>query len=223
MNKYKNIVYDYLNRNMQLPNVYTFNHKNLTFIGMNSVFSPIVFEDTFWFAENIPFINDASFLEIGCGTGLISVMSIFKGCKKVLATDINNDALTNTKLNTILHKFDNKIDVLLSSVFDEINIDEKNKFSLIFWNVPFIYSDSENLSYLEKSVFNINYNGINQYISNAKFYLETGGRVFMGFSSSSGDIDLLNNICTNNNAVLRLYSQFFIEDFSIELYEIIYS
>ncbi|MEN9612428.1 MAG: hypothetical protein RLZZ628_3242 [Bacteroidota bacterium] len=223
MTEYTSIVYDYLHRNMQLPKVYTFNYKDLTFIGMNTVFSPVVFEDTFWFAENIPFLQDSSFLEIGCGTGLLSVLSILKGCRKALASDINPNALINTKLNTVLHKVDHKIDILSSNVFDEIAIHSANKFSLIFWNVPFIYSASEHLNFLEKSVFDTDYKGIQQYIERAKYYIEHSGRIFMGFSSSSGNKNFLNDICIRNNAQLKLHAECLIDDFSLELYEIIYS
>lgn len=223
MNDFSNIVYEYLQRNMQLPSVYTFAHGDRNFIGLNKVFSPVIFEDSFWFAENIPFVKDGSFLEIGCGTGFISITAALNGCSKVIATDINPDAVTNSKLNSMLYGFDEIIDVFVSNVFEHLQINSINRFSTIFWNVPFIYTNRKYLNALENSVFDIKYKGIQQYISNAINYISPNGKVFFGFSSSSGDINLIHKICKYNECSIKLFAQHLFEDgFSLELYEIIY-
>ncbi len=221
---YSNIVYEYVNKNKELPFVYTFTHKDNIFIGLNTVFSPMVFEDSFWFADNLPFKQNGSFLEIGCGTGLISIVAVQKGCNKVLATDLNPDAVKNTKLNVTLFNFEKVISTQVSNVFQTIGSNFLNKFSLIFWNTPFIYTQNQNLDNLEKSVFDYDYKAISEYIENVKLYLEPNGKCFLGFSSSSGNIELLKTICKRFNCYLRSFSHYTFDDgFRVELFEIKFS
>ena len=221
---YSQSVSEYVNANEQLPVVYTFTYNNLVFIGLNSVFSPVIFEDTFFFNENLPICANDEFLEIGCGTGFISVNFALKGAN-VTATDINQNAIKNTKLNSILHSTENKIKILYSDVFENIN--NSLRFDVIFWNVPFIFQTVKEISKLEQSVFDIEYNGIRNYISNVKFYLKSKGRAFLGFSSSSGNKALLESICQQNEFGLKLIAQTILkddnndEDFNLELYELI--
>jgi len=223
MTDYSQSVFEYVTANEQLPVVYTFNYNNLTFIGLNSVFSPIIFEDTFFFYENLPICANDEFLEIGCGTGFISVNFAIKGAN-VTATDINHNAIKNTKLNSILHNTENKLKIQYSNVFE--NISNSAKFDAIFWNVPFIFHVNKELSTLEQSIFDIEYNGIRKYISNIKFYLKSNGKAFLGFSSSSGNKELLESICRQNDFCLKLIAQTFLkddkneDDFSLELYEL---
>lgn len=223
MNNYSNIIYDYLQKNIDLPDVYVFLHENKYFIGLNSVFSPLVFEDSFWFAETLPFVQGGSFLEVGCGTGLVTIISILKGCTKALASDINPKAVLNMKLNALLYGFEDVIQVYLSNVFDDIKNTDNTEFDTIFWNVPFIFTDKVDLNDLEKSVFNAHYQGIREYIEKANKLVKEDGKVFVGFSSSSGNIQLLTEICNKCNCSLNLYSgHLFADGFQLELYEICY-
>jgi release factor glutamine methyltransferase len=192
MTDYNKTVYEYLSANQKLPAVYTFNYQDFRLVGLNTVFSPTVFEDTFFFCDNLPFNAGDTALEIGCGTGVISVYLASKGMC-VTSTDINPEALINTTVNSILNGVEDSVYTFLSDVFDEIN--KSNQFDLLFWNAPFIYHPKFQLNLLEKSVFNSEYNGIKKYISGIKYYLKDTGRAFLGFSSSSGNFDLLNQIC----------------------------
>ena len=77
MNKYIPAVQKYLDANKSLDKVYTFEYEGKFFIGMNTVFSPFVFEDTYFFAKHLPSQANGEFLEIGCGTGLISILKAY--------------------------------------------------------------------------------------------------------------------------------------------------
>jgi HemK-related putative methylase len=224
MTDYNKTVYEYLSANQNLPAVYTFNYKDFRFVGLNTVFSPTVFEDTFFFCDNLPFNAGDKALEIGCGTGVISVYLAAKGMF-VTSTDINPEALINTKVNSILNRVEDNVDTILSDIFD--NVLKLTKFDLVFWNTPFIYHDELQINLLERSVFDSEYNGIKKYISGVKYYLNETGRAFLGFSSSSGNFELLNKICEKNNIEIHLYAQTFFADesnadaFSVELYELL--
>jgi release factor glutamine methyltransferase len=76
-------------------------------------------------------LNNKSFLELGCGTGFISVLAAKNGAK-VLATDINSKALENTTLNAQLNHV--KLEVLKSDLFDSI---PNQVFDYIIINPPY--------------------------------------------------------------------------------------
>ncbi|MCW6052828.1 methyltransferase [Lyngbya sp. CCAP 1446/10] len=224
MNKHYFVVQKYLDANMALDRVYKFQYEGKWFIGINTVFSPVVFEDTYFFAKHIPSKPNDRFLEIGCGTGFVSICKALDG-SSVTATDINLDALTNTKINAILHSVEQKVCVLYSDVFDSLS--KSDIFDVIFWNTPFIFSKTLPNTSLEKSVFNFEYSSIKKFIAEVKSYLKSNGRAFLGFSSTSGDFSYLYNICNERGIALKLVAQSFLEGndyeekFSLELYELI--
>src|SRR5687768_3552272 len=73
------------------------------FIVYPNVFSPKYFRDTELFAKNLPIRQGEELLEVGSGSGVISIMAIYHGAKKVVAIDINPDAVKNTEANIKLH------------------------------------------------------------------------------------------------------------------------
>ena len=214
--------YENVKKNEALAPVHTFEYDGRTFIGLNTVFSPAVFRDAFFFSENMPTKTGERFLEIGCGSGLIAVNAALTGFREVVATDINAAAIRNTKINALLHQVDHRLTAFVSDVFDGIDRDACGRFDVIFWNTPFINDGQKAVSDLEKSVFSDYEHGLTKYVSMAKSFLTKGGRVFIGFSSTCGDIDLLDDICRKNNASVVLKAQYPIFEIVLELYEITY-
>jgi release factor glutamine methyltransferase len=223
IDKHIQLSYDNVKKNEALAPVHTFEHDERFYIGLNTVFSPIIFQDAFFFSENIPTKIGGSFLEVGCGSGFIAVNAAFKGYEKVVATDINPAAIRNTKINALLHHVDHQLTAFVSDVFDGIDTETCPPFDTIFWNTPFINEGEKAISALEKSVFANYTQGLTKYVSMAKSFLTPQGRVFIGFSSTCGDMDLLNTICEQNNAFLVLTAQHPIFEITLELYEIIYT
>jgi len=117
------------------------------FIIFPGVFSPKYFEDPEFFVENIKVKENEEFAEIGCGSGIVSVNVAMKGCK-VYCTDINENAVENTKENAKMNNVE--LNVFLGDMFDPL---PRMRFDTIFWNFPFGYVERENLTVLEKSVF----------------------------------------------------------------------
>ncbi len=113
------------------------------FIVYPNVFSPKYFNDTEFFAKEIPIKKGDEFLEIGCGTGIISVFACWKGAKNVVAVDINPSAVKNTKDNAKLHNLGNKINAVQGDIFNSL---KDEKFDVIFWNVPFAFTKNRNPS-----------------------------------------------------------------------------
>jgi release factor glutamine methyltransferase len=75
-------------------------------------------------------LKNKSLLELGCGTGFISVFAAKKGAN-VLATDINPKALENAKLNAELNSVE--LEVAYSDLFENVN----QKFDYIIINPPY--------------------------------------------------------------------------------------
>ena len=158
------------------------------FIVYPNVFSPKYFFDTEFFAKELPVQKDADFLEIGPGTGAISVFAIINGAKHVTAIDINPAAVENTKENAKLNDVENKITVLQGDIYSPLS--EDDKFDTIFWNTPFGYIEGE-VTVLEKAVFDPEYKSTRKFIFEAKNHLKKHGRLLIGFSTTLGKFEII--------------------------------
>ena len=79
-------------------------------------------------------------LEIGCGTGIVSISMDLESSIDVTAVDISEKAIENTRINK--EKLNSKIKIINSDLFSNIN----EKFDLIYSNPPYIKSSEiENL------------------------------------------------------------------------------
>jgi release factor glutamine methyltransferase len=76
-------------------------------------------------------LNQKTFLELGCGTGIISVFAAQKGAK-VVASDINPQAIKNAELNATNNAV--SIQTVLSDLFDHLPLQQ---FDTIVINPPY--------------------------------------------------------------------------------------
>jgi release factor glutamine methyltransferase len=76
-------------------------------------------------------LNHKTFLELGCGTGIISVFAAQKGAK-VVASDINPQAIKNAELNATKNAV--SIQTVLSDLFDHL---PPQQFDTIIINPPY--------------------------------------------------------------------------------------
>ena len=159
------------------------------FIVFPNVFSPEYFKDTELFAKNIPVKKGEEMLEIGSGTGAISITAIYKGAGKVVA-------------NIELHNMKGKVEVRQGDLYVPLELNEK--FDTIFWNTPFGFVESEEISDLEKAVYDPGYKTIERFIKGAKEYLKVGGRILIGFSTTLGRMDLVQRFAKEAGFVLRM-------------------
>ena len=181
---------------------YTVSVLGKEFIVLPNVFSPKYFFDTELFAENLPVNKGDELLEIGPGTGTISIMAAYKGAKKVLAIDINPDAVKNTNENIKKHGMENTVEVRHGNLYEPLMKDEK--FDRIFWNTPFGIVDDKNIPDLEKAVYDPGYKSTERFIKEAKLHLKDGGRLLIGFSSTLGKIDLVRQFTEEAGFDLKL-------------------
>lgn len=79
-------------------------------------------------------------LEIGCGTGIVSITIDLESDIDVAGLDISPQAIKNTTINK--NKFNSNIKIIESDLFDKVN----DKFDIIYSNPPYIKTkEIENL------------------------------------------------------------------------------
>lgn len=161
------------------------------FVIDDGVHSPAFNADTRFFAsEIIPQIPVGSdFLEVGCGTAVVSVLAARNGAQ-VTATDISEASVENAKKNARLNGVD--FPILRGDVYDALP--QGALYDIIYWNVPcgYVKTDAKNLSMFERAVFDPKHEGLRKYILDAKEHLKKGGKLLLGYSSTLGDMDALN-------------------------------
>ena len=148
----------------------------------NKVFSPRIDVEIFVQAIQGIIRKDSKILELGTGTGAISI-ALAKNYKdiSILATDINKFAVKIAKKNSEINKVDKIINFKESNWFSNI---EDNKYDFIITNPPYIpkenssifskLSDPNNSLYANKNgladIYNIIENSLN-YLSNNSYLL----------------------------------------------------
>ena len=89
-----------------------------------------------WVAKKIEEnkIKADNILDIGCGTGLLSIMIAQKSAAQIDAVEIDKDAFDQAKENIALSAWREKINIYHNSV---TNFKSSNKYELIICNPPF--------------------------------------------------------------------------------------
>ena len=128
-----------------------------------------------------------SVLEIGCGSGIISIHLAKRG-NTVTSVDINPKAVKATKFNADQNRV--KVEVLEGNMFEKV---KGRKFDFIVCNSPYLpptdnYNDPELALAVEGgptgSEFTI------ELLSKAKDYLKTGGNVYLIISSKMKELNV---------------------------------
>lgn len=150
-------------------------------------------DDTFLLAENLEIKEGQSVLEIGTGSGLVSMYASLL-TDNVTATDINYNALElaekNFKLNNI-----NTIRLEFGDLFEPV---KNEKFDVILFNTPYLPTDSndiinDDLNY----AFDGGLNGrtvIERFLNEAPNHLNGNGIIQMIQSSLSDTEKTLNTL-----------------------------
>lgn len=133
------------------------------------------------FIRHFPSLKGKSFLEIGCGAGIVAIEIVFRGTKKVVATDINKTAITNARKNAKRFRARKKISFRIGNLFAPIKKGEQ--FDYIFFNPPFGYITKKSGSHLAKAVWDEKYRTLKRFLSQAKKYLAPNGKILLAFST----------------------------------------
>ena len=128
---------------------YSYDVKQVWTLQDSDVGEFVQFESVFWEADDTVSLrrlittneiaSGRNVLEIGTGTGLLSVLCLHHGAQQVVATDINPAAVANAKYNAAMLVPDSKLDVRqvkseAPGAYSVIGDDER--FDLIISNPP---------------------------------------------------------------------------------------
>ena len=153
----------------------------------------------------LPIRKGCHFLEVGCGSGIVSLIAADRGAAKIVALDITEDALNNTMVNMKRYKFGDITTTKISDVFSALSKTET--FDFIFWNAPFYNVPRLNLTSMEKTVADCNYEKLKIFISKGHSYLNSSGRLFFGFSTTVGNIEMLENFAQSCGKKINLIDE----------------
>ncbi|MEA3044669.1 MAG: release factor glutamine methyltransferase [Sphingomonadales bacterium] len=147
------------------------------------VWSPKYDWSSLFYVEHFPDVSGRSFLEIGSGTGVISVFAGLRGASSVVAVDVNPEAVRNSQLNFERHRLSDA-QAFQSEGFAAV----RGRFDVITWNAPYHGSRPDDL--LERGCADEDYRGIRAFFREVRDYLSPHGTIVFGFSES-GDLPLI--------------------------------
>ncbi len=175
--KWRQGIYDSFAKVKQHRQPYEIDVGHFDIVVLPDVFSPKYFTDSLWFAEELPaIVQGGSFLEVGPGTGIITLYCAEAG-SRVTAIDINPAACRNTRINAERYRI--PVDVRQGDVYDTLAPEEK--FDFIFWNHPFNDWD-ESVEMLVRAGIDPRYDGLRRYVGEARVHLAEGGSLLLGTS-----------------------------------------
>lgn len=158
---------------------------------------------------------------MGSGTGIFSVLAALGGASRVVAIDINDDAVSNTMENARLHHVDGKLKALHGDMFAPLATTER--FDVIFFNIPFCHRPSSKVNtMLARSLLDPEHDLLHRYLKDGKKYLNSDGRMLLGYSTTHGDVPLMYRLAKQHGCEVKLLSKDGNEskDFiTVELYE----
>jgi len=131
--------------------------------------------------ETVKILPTETFLEIGCGTGVISI-AISKHASSGIGVDINDLAVENSKFNAERHGTKN-IQFFRSNIFENVN----GKFDIIVCNPPYTNHDvSDNI---DRMYWDPNDEMKRTFFKQVGNFLKEDGKIYFGWADF-GDIDV---------------------------------
>jgi release factor glutamine methyltransferase len=157
------------------------------------VFNPKDYFSSEIFARFILSLDDLNgkyILDMGCGSGVVSVFASSKGAR-CLAVDINPLSVKAAEENAKENGFGDKIKTMQSNLFESIPPEEK--FDIIFFNPP--YYEKEPKTDFEKAFFTgAGFKVIKDFLEQAKNFFAHGGFIYFITSSDLKLDEFLNMV-----------------------------
>lgn len=150
------------------------------------VFSPAGTNSSLTHLRLLEFPVGGSFLEIGCGAGIIAVSAALAGCRSVLATDVNPAAVGNTAANATRFGVESTVTCVHSDMFD--SVPDGADFDVVYWHSNNVWTPASlaignvhELAYVDPG-----YRAHQRFFHGARSRLAPGGRILLALSSRAG-------------------------------------
>ncbi|SBT43654.1 Methyltransferase domain-containing protein [Micromonospora auratinigra] len=140
---------------------------------------------------------------MGCGTGVIATCAALAGCDRVVAVDVNPQAVVNSQRNASRHGVADRLDSIHSDLFDAL--DGAERFDVVFWHSNYVLApdDYRYANVHERAYVDAGYVTHRRYLEQAPRWLTPGGRALLHFSAR-GDLDELRRIAVECNRQLHI-------------------
>lgn len=161
-----------------------------------------LFDTVFWDARDTlslrdlisttPLVNDKAILEIGTGSGLISLYCLEFGARTVVATDVNQLAVANALYNAERMGFEDRFETRLVPLDDTSAyrvIGASERFDLIISNPP--WENAEPKRIFEYAYFDPNFVLLRSLLDGLRDHLNPGGKALLAYGAVDGIQHLL--------------------------------
>jgi methylase of polypeptide subunit release factors len=146
-----------------------------------SVVSPLFAEFLY---ENKGLYQNAEVLEIGSGSGILSVTMAKNGAKKIIATDLVEICVQNTLENSRKLEVEHIIEVKKGYLFEPVG--SRNKFDVIIFNHPFFFGKPTKNNTISMAILDEG-NLIKEFLLKVSDYLKQNGRIIMPFADVASE------------------------------------
>jgi release factor glutamine methyltransferase len=153
-------------------------------------------------------------LDVCTGSGVIAIFSALKGADKVVALDINPDAIESAKINAEAFKVEGIIDARVSDVLSALKEDEL--FDVITCNPPFTDEPSEG-DMASRTLRDPGLRVAKDFFKNIEPHLKSGGRVYVS-QANSGNVNDMLTLANEAGFVPRMIGKKEIGQNSLEFY-----
>lgn len=157
-------------------------------------------------AGDMTFPRTGSMLEVGCGTGVISVSAALAGCERVVALDINPAAVRNAVLNAERHQVADRFRAVRSDLFSSLaEHDPHERFDLVFWSSNYVLAPSgfEYDNIHQRAYVDPGYAAHRRFLTEVPHWTAPGGSALLHFSTR-GNLAVLLSVAAECDRALRL-------------------
>jgi len=154
--------------------------KIVDYLGKPFIVYPGVFwphEDSKALVQNYKINPGEEVLDVCTGSGVIAIYSAWKGARKVVALDINPEAVRTARENVHRYGLDNVVEVRESDVFSALKPGEQ--FDVITMNSPFTDHAEVKKDYVEKTIWDQDLHVHRTFFQGLDKVLKQNGRVYL--------------------------------------------
>ncbi len=142
--------------------------------------------------------------DIGCGTGIESIVAALCGATHVDAVDISSNACDCARHNVAFNNLQNKISVFQGDLFSVL---PQQKYDLIIANLPMVDYQPENEDEVAATLYDPGWKLCRQLFAEGRNYLVENGEIMfaranlqsMGTDNPQGDFQRLEKIIMDNH------------------------
>jgi len=138
-----------------------------------------------------------SVLDLCTGMGIVSLKAAQTDASRIVAVDLNPEAVKNAKYNAVQFGYD-RIEVFEGSLFEPI---QDEKFDVITINPPYTGKKPQNIT--EICFWDEDNRTTKEFFEMFRYFLKPGGRAYLAWADFS-PVDLIEDLARQNDVDLRL-------------------